>query len=379
MITNTFANISLIPSSSWRWCFYINLPIGGFTTITLLAFFNPETQSRQQKLTFKETIQRLDPLGALFLIPSIVCLVLALQWGGTTYPWSAPRIAGLLAAFAILFVGFILVEALTPKTAMAPARILLNRSIAGSMFFGFLIYGGTMAVTYYLAIWFQAVKGDSAMKAGIKTLPTILAMVIISGPVAKFTERTGYYVPSMLLSPVLVATGAGLLSTMTRFSNRSYWIGYQVIFGLGLGSGFQQANLVSQAVLPKSDLPIGMALAIFAQQLAGSVFLAVGQNLFSRNLIKRLSGVAGLNAERIVNTGATDIHNVVPPDDLDTVLDSYNYAITRVFILGAILGAAMVVGALAVEWKSIKPKKNDKKELQDVKPGEKEGNPEFSS
>jgi len=295
---------------------------------------------KHEKLSAKAQIKNLDPLGIFFFVPSIVCLILALQWGGTTSPWSAPKIIGLLVAFAILFGFFIAVEALMPETAMAPGRVVLNRSVAGAMAFMFLISGCLMSIIYYLTIWFQAAKGDTAIHSGVSTIPMVLAMVIMAIPIAIFTQKIGYYVPALLLAPVFCATGAGLLSTLTPSSNHSHWFGYQVLFGFGLGCGFQTSTLVPQTVLKRADVPLGMAMVFFMQQLGGSIFLSVSQNIFTSKLVNRLSGVAGLDAEVIVNTGATDLRRVVPASQLSTVVDA--------------LSVCMILGALAVEWRSIK-------------------------
>ena len=301
-----------------------------------------------------QQIQRLDPVGIFFFVPSIICLILALQWGGTTYAWSDPKMIALLVTFAALLVVFIIVETFMPETAMAPPRVVLNRSVAGSMIFTFLNYGSVMAIAYYMAIWFQVAKGETATHAGINTIPMVIAMVVASIPSAKVTQKIGYYIPAMILCSVLSAIGAGLLSTMTRYSDHSYWIGYQVLFGLGLGCGGQQASLATQKVLPKGDVPLGLALGFLMQQLGGAVFLSVCQNVFTTKLIDRLSGVAGLDSQQIIDTGATDIRNVVPAAKIDAVVDAYNYGITRVFLVAAILSACTIVGVAMMEWKSIK-------------------------
>ncbi|KAH7138527.1 putative aflatoxin efflux pump [Dendryphion nanum] len=349
---------ALTDNVTWRWCFYINLPIGGVTMIAILMFLNIPSPKRE-RVTILGQIKRLDPIGLLVFVPCIVCLILALSWGGTTYAWSEPKIIGLLVTFAVLLVVFIIFEAMTPETAMMPARVVLNRSVAGSMLFTFLSYGGVMAIVYYLATWFQVVKNDSATAAGVKTIPLVLAMVVFSIISAKITERIGYYIPAMLLSPILSAAGAGMLSTMTRFSDHNAWIGYQVLFGFGLGCGAQQASLAPQKVLSRSDVPIGMALMFFMQQLGGSVFLAVGQNIFSTDLIEHLAGVANLDARAVVNTGATEIRKLVPPVELDLVVDAFNHAITRVFLVAAVVSAVMIVGPAMMEWKSIKDDSKD--------------------
>ena len=215
-----------------------------------------------------------------------------------------------------------------------------------------------MVVVYYLTIWFQAAQGQSAMEAGIRTIPLVLALVVMGIVGAIFTESIGYYVPAMLLSPCLCAVGGGMLSTLTLSAASSHWIGYQVIYSIGIGCGFQTSNLAPQNVLPRADVPLGMALMFFMQQLGGSVFLAVGQNIFSRQLVDSISGMAGLNTEAIVNAGATAYRSMVPLGDLNTVINAYSYALTRVFILTAALSACMILGAGIVEWKSIKGKKS---------------------
>ncbi|KAI1616419.1 putative aflatoxin efflux pump [Exophiala viscosa] len=353
LVGGTFTDDSNL---TWRWCFYINLPLGGFTIFAILLFLHIESPLHE-KLSILDQAKRLDPLGLLFFVPSMVCLILALQWGGSTYPWSAPEIIGLLVTFAVTFIAFLVVEAVTPKTAMAPTRVVLNRSVGGSLVFMLLISGSMMAVIYYLTVWFQAAQGKSAEQAGIRTIALVISFVLFGIVGAVFTEKVGYYVPPMLLAAPLTAVGAGMLSNLTPSAGANHWLGYQVLYGFGIGAGFQTSTMAPQKVLPRADVPLGMALTFFMQQLGGAVFIAVGQNIFSNQLVDSLSGIAGLDTQVIINTGATALRHIVPASELKTVIDAYSYALTRVFILAAALGAAMIIPALAVEWKSIKTKK----------------------
>ena len=347
---------------TWRWCFYLNLPIGGFTILALLFFLRIESPQREQLSLFAH-FKRLDPVGLSFFVPSMVSLILALQWGGSVYPWEAPKIIGLLTVFAVTFILFLVVEALTPETAMAPTRVVLDRSVSGSMFFMLLISGGLMASIYYLSIWFQAAQSLSAIEAGIRTIPLILSLVVFGIVAAVLTEKIGYYVPAMLLAPLFCAVGGGMLSTLAPSAGSKHWIGYQVLYGIGIGSGFQTSTLTPQNVLSRADVPLGVAMMFFVQQLGGAIFLSVGQNIFSTQLVDSLSGIADLNTKAIINTGATALRTVVPPSDLSIVIDAYSYALTRVFILTAALSACSIFGVLAVEWKSIKAKKNSTLEV----------------
>ncbi|KAK5100731.1 hypothetical protein LTR70_001368 [Exophiala xenobiotica] len=258
---------------TWRWCFYMNLPLGGCTIAVVFLFLHLESPPRD-KLTILDQFKRLDPLGLLLFVLAMVCLVLALQWDGTTYPWSAPKIIGLLVTFAGLFIAFLAVEALTPKTAMVPTRVVLNRSVGGSVLFVFLLSGGMMAIIYYLTIWFQAAQGQSAIQAGIRSIPIVLCLAFIGIVAAIFVQKVEYYVPPLLISPVLCAVGAPARSRRSRQTRT-------VIYGIGISYGFQTSNLVPQNMLAHADVPLGMALMFSMQQLGSSVFLPVGQNLFS--------------------------------------------------------------------------------------------------
>lgn len=219
-----------------------------------------------------------------------------------------------------------------------------------------------MCAVYYLAIWFQAAQGQSAKEAGIRSIPMVASLILCGIVAAVITQKIGYYVPALLVAPVLASIGSGLLSTLTPHSSSAAWIGFQIVYGLGVGAGAQSASMAAQTVLPREDVPLGTAMNFFVQQLGGAVFVPVGQNLFSTALVKRLSGISGLDTAVILNTGATDLRKVVPAHELATVVDAFSWACTRVFILGAALSACMMIGALGVEWKSIKKASPDAKE-----------------
>ena len=164
----------------------------------------------------------------------------------------------------------------------------------------------------------------------------------------------GYYAPFMLLSAVLMAVGAGLLTTLQPGSGPGAWVAYQIVFGVGLGLGMQQPNLAAQTVLAPADVAVGASLMFFAQALGGAVFVSVAQTVFANRLVAGLSGVAELGAIDVVSAGATEIRNLVPAEDLGVVLRAYNAALTDAFTVA--LGAACfsAVGAFAVEWRSVK-------------------------
>ena len=123
---------------SWRWCFYINLPIGALTFVGIALLFKaPEMKERPG--TFKSRILQLDPLGTAVFMPSIICLLLALQWGGTAYPWGSARIIALLVVFAVLIIVFASVQVISGENATTPSRIISQRSMAFGCWYTFSV------------------------------------------------------------------------------------------------------------------------------------------------------------------------------------------------------------------------------------------------
>jgi EmrB/QacA subfamily drug resistance transporter len=338
--------------ATWRWCFYINLPLGGFTIAALILFLHLD--EKKSTLTFKEKLRKLDPFGTSLFLPSVTCLLLALQWGGSKYAWSSWRVVLLLVVFAVLFFIFVFVQYLTRNTtATIPTRIFLQRSVfCGGMFQ--LLVGSTMlTVILYLPLWFQAIKGSSAVKSGIQTLPMVLGLVSGSIICGGIVQRIGYYTPFMYFGPVLMSIGTGLLTTWTTSTNHSMWIGYQVILGIGIGSCMQQSNLAVQTVLKPIDVPTGSAIMFFFQTLGGAVFVAVGQNVFFNKFLADLEKIPGINAGAIVQLGATALKDAVPKEVLPQVLEAYNNSITKgPFFVALIVACLCIIPALGMEWRS---------------------------
>ncbi|KAF6802503.1 MFS aflatoxin efflux [Colletotrichum sojae] len=343
---------------TWRWCFYMNLPIGGAAFIFLFFMLKAPKQQPREPATLLQHILRLDPLGTFFFLPSIVSLLLALEWGGASYPWSDGRIVALLVVFAVAFCAFAAVQVFMPKTATVPARIITQRTmLAGALFMLFLA-GSMMLAVYYLPLWFQAVQGADPVDSGIYTIPLVLSIVVSSVISGGMTQKIGYYVPSMILCPCIMSVGLGLMSTFRPGTSSAHWIGYQFLTGFGLGFGMQTVGLAVQAVLPKEDVSTGVSISFFSQQLGAAIFVSAGQSILSNLLVSELSGISGLPAQAIVDSGATKLRDHASGEVLDLVVRAYNHACTRIFLAGMGLSLATLVCALFMEWKNIKKGKH---------------------
>ncbi|KAF2185102.1 MFS general substrate transporter, partial [Zopfia rhizophila CBS 207.26] len=342
---------------TWRWCFYINLPFGAVTAGFIIPFFQVPRRGKKSEATWKEQIQKFDIPGTSLFLPCIVCLLLALQWGGSKYEWSNGRIIALLVIFGLLAIGFVGIQYWKQEDATVPPRVFLNRNVWGSAWFGSMLGASFFVLVYYLPIWFQAIKSVSATKSGIMNLPAILGLVVISMLCGGIVTLLGYYTPFMLLSSILMAIGAGLLSTFETDTNSPKWIGYQFIFGAGVGFGMQQTLIAVQTALPAEDVPIGTAIMMFAQTLGGALFISVGQNVFTNQLIKNLASVVpDLNPGLVLTVGATELKNAIPEQFLSGVLTAYNRTLTQTFYVSVAAGSFSIIGALFVEWKNMKGK-----------------------
>ena len=311
-------------------------------------------------LTIWQQIVQLDPIGTALFMPGVVCLLLALEWGGSIYPWSNGRIIALLVLFVLLIAGFIAVQIWRQDKGTVPPRIVMNRSIAAGMWSQFAVGASMMTMVYYIPIWFQAIKDVSAVKSGIDSLPLILGLVASSISAGICVSRIGYYAPFMIASSVIMSIGAGLITTFTPTTGHSKWIGYQALYGLGLGLGMQQASLAAQAVLQRRDVPTGVSLIMFCQQLGGAVFVSVGENVFTNKLVEGLGSIAGFNPASVVSVGATELRQYVPAASLPQVITAYNGALVNTYQVALAMACLSIIGSGTIEWKNIKPKKGAK-------------------
>lgn len=190
-------------------------------------------------------------------------------------------------------------------------------------------------------------------------LSSVFGIIVPGG----LTTRFGYNAPFFIASSIIMSIGAGLISTFTVGISQARWNGSLFIYGLGGGLGFQQGGVAAQAVLPLSKVSIGTAIVLFLQILGGPLFVAVAQNIFARELIGNLEAlnIPDFSSSDVINGGATSIRAMVSESSLANVLVAYNDALVKVFQLSLVLGCLSMIGALGIEWKSVKAKKADER------------------
>ncbi|KAJ5698359.1 MFS transporter [Penicillium macrosclerotiorum] len=349
---------------TWRWCFFINLPLGGLTCL-LILFLVPGNESTLKKAPWREQFKEFDLPGTLTLIPAVICMILALQWGGSKYAWSDVHVVSLFVVFGLLFAVFIAIQIFQKDRATIPLRMMKNRNICGAAWYALCISPPMFLIAYYLPIWFQAIKGVTATQSGIDTLPSLLGLVVFAIIAGGLSSTTGYYTPLVLLSSVMTAISVGLLTTLQVDSGTPHWFGYQVLLAAGLGFGIQNVMLVAQVAVPESDMAMVTSILSFVQTLAGSLFLSIGESVFANRLISNLKArLPDVNGAEVVASGATGIRNHFTPKQLPIVLQAYNKAIVQTFYVGVVMASLSIFGPIFMEWLSIK-KTADEREKRD--------------
>ncbi|KAL2865009.1 MDR family MFS transporter [Aspergillus lucknowensis] len=346
-------------SVSWRWCFYINLPIGGVSMAIIIFVLQLPEHKDSKGLSILERIKQLDFIGASLLIPCIICLLLALQWGGNKYAWSNSRIIGLFVGFGLLLILTVISQWKLGDRATLPPRIMKQRSVITSTSYALLFGGSFFVLMYYLPIFFQSVRGASAMKSGIQLLPLMLATVVSSVLVGIFITLAGYYTPFLIISTALAAIGSGLVTLYSIDISDAKYIGYQILLGSGIGAGFQVPITAVQTTLASEDLPQGMAAVMFFQTLGGALFIAVAQSLFQNGLISGIRQYApSVAPESIVQAGATEMRHILSDlgqlDQLRNVILAYLKGLKDTYRLSLALFCVAFALSCLFEWKSVK-------------------------
>lgn len=268
----------IVDTTTWRWVFLINLPVG----LVALAII-----SSVLRLTTVRRKARLDIIGAVLLVAGVGLLLLSLVWGGATYAWQSPVIIGLIASGAFVTATFLWWETRVPEPLL-PLRLFRNGiySVASVLgfFIGFALFGGVV----FLPLFLQVVNGVSATDSGLLVLPLTAGIVVGSVGAGRLTTSTGRYRKYPIIGSALAAIGMYFLSGMTAETARLLSSCYMVVLGLGVGMVLQVTLLAVQNAVTHSDLGIATSSAQFFRTLGGSFGVAIFGAIMNARLLEEL-------------------------------------------------------------------------------------------
>ncbi|OJJ50764.1 hypothetical protein ASPZODRAFT_56036 [Penicilliopsis zonata CBS 506.65] len=344
---------------SWRWCFYINLPIGAVVAAIIIFTRIPDQADKPPPLSVVRVLhKKLDLLGFALFAPAAIQLLLALQYGGNQYAWNSSTVIGLFCGAGATFILFCVWEYRQGDMAMIPFSMLRKRPVWSSCLTMFCIFAMVLCAAYYVPVYFQAIKNTSPMMSGVYMLPSILAQMLFAVMSGVLTGKLGYYLPWTLFCGVASSIGNGLVSTWSPHTSTARWVGYQILLGAGRGAGMQTPFIAVQNTLPREQISIAMAILMFTQTFSGAIFLTFADVIFDNSLKTLIPQYApSANSEAIIAAGATAFREVVSEDALEGVLVAYAKSIDRVFYMAAAVGAASFFTAWGMGWKDIRKKK----------------------
>ncbi|OQE43452.1 hypothetical protein PENCOP_c003G08167 [Penicillium coprophilum] len=339
--------------------FYINLPVGALVAIFLSFIKIPDQVAKPSiRLALDTILHKLDLIGFVLFSPAALQLLLALEYGKNNNSWGSATVIGLFSGAAATFIVFLLWEHRQGDRAMIPLRMVAKTQVWSSCIVIMAIFAIVLCSSYYLPIYFQAIKNDSPTMSGVSTLPGILSQLLVAVASGVLIGKMGYYLPWTIFGGVSTSIGSGLLSTLNPGTHIGKWVGYQILSGAGRGAAFQTPLIAVQNTLPQAQVSIAMSILMFTQTLSGAIFLTAASTVFDSGLNSLVPKHApGVDPQTIILAGATGIQNAVSSGDLSGVLVAYSKSVGYVFIMSAALGVLIVVFSFGMGWKDIRKAK----------------------
>ncbi|KJR87217.1 uncharacterized protein SPSK_01584 [Sporothrix schenckii 1099-18] len=344
---------ALTQHATWRWCFYLNLPISGagFVLLVLvLRLHNPKTPLRAG-------LAAVDWLGSAAVCAGTLLVLLGLTFGGVLYPWASPAVVVLIVVGALVLVAFGVIEARVARYPIIPLRLFRARVAVASFvccFFHGVVF---VAGSYYLPLYFQAVLGAPPLLSGVYVLPYSIGLSVASAATGIAIKKTGVYRPFIIGGFVLLALGFGLLADL---GDRAHWakiVLYELVAALGVGPNFQAPLLSLHTTVDRRDIASATATFGFVRQMATAISIVLGGVVFQNRMQQQHAALvatlgpdaaallSGRNAAASVDAVATLLTD---PAARQTARTAYWVALRTMFALYAALAGVGLLGSLFI-------------------------------
>ena len=306
---------------SWRWCFYINVPVA-VAMVVLAAWTIPSVRATARP--------RIDYSGLALVAAASTGLILALEWGGDEYPWASPQVIGLFAGSGIAAIAFVLVERRAGEPIL-PMELFANPVFVVSVTLGFVVGFAMLGAMTFLPTYLQYVDGISATASGLRTLPLVLGLLTMSVLSGSVVGHTGHYKVFPIVGTAAMVAGLYLMSTLGPDSGVVRESVSMAVFGLGVGSSMQVLVIAVQNTVSYSQLGAATSGVTFFRTLGGAFGTAVFGTLFSDRLSTLLpAALARARLDPAEVTGPQELHRL-PAERIRPVVDAYAEAIQHVF------------------------------------------------
>jgi EmrB/QacA subfamily drug resistance transporter len=279
MIAGPLVGGYITDTLSWRWIFYINMPVGGAALIYIIATLHLPAHRVQHKI---------DYLGAAVLAVGATAIVLVTTWGGNQYAWGSPQIMTLIAIAVIAVAVFIRVEAVASEPIL-PLHVFKNRNFSLASSMSFLLGLAMFGAMTFLPLYQQTVQHASPTVSGLMLIPMMLGATTTSLIAGQFTVRTGRYKALPIVGGAIMTVGMLLLTNLGPNTSRLTSMLYFVIFGIGMGFLMQITTLIVQNSVTPRDMGVASSSRAFFQQIGGSIGVSIFGAIFFQSLRSTLS------------------------------------------------------------------------------------------
>ena len=322
---------------SWRWAFYINLPLG-LVVIALASATLPRRKSESRPV--------IDYLGIVFVSIGAAGLTLALSWGGTEYPWGSPTIIGMFVGSVIALVLFVWAEARAAEPIL-PLHLFRSSVFSVSVILAFIVGFAMLGAMTFLPTYLQYVQGVSATDSGVRTLPLVLGLLVTSIMSGVLVSRTGRYKIFPVVGTLIMAVGLYLLSRMDAGTSVLIMSVDMLMLGAGIGLCMQVLTIIVQNTADFRDLGVATSGVTFFRTLGSSFGAAIFGTVYANALGTRLPAALAAAPEVNPATVATPkLLHAHPAEQIAPIVNAYADSLHIVFLAAVPVALAAFVLAL---------------------------------
>ncbi|KAJ5572997.1 Efflux pump dotC [Penicillium hetheringtonii] len=327
---------------TWRWCFWLNLPIGGVSLVILFFFLHIESP----KTDFLLGLRNIDWAGTFLIIGGTLMFLFGLEFGGVNYPWDSATVICLIVFGVFVWGLAMLSEWKLAKYPVIPPRLFkewYNILILLVCFCHGFVF---IASTYYLPLYFQTVLLASPILSGVYVLPMVLSLSVVSAVTGIVMKKTGRYREAIVSGLFFMTLGYGLFIDLKAYASWPRIIIYQLIAGIGIGPNFQAPLVAFQANIRPSDMATATATFGFVRQLSTSMSVVLGtviyQNIMGQQADKLLAAIGPERTAAISGSFAGTSKSLIQSlDDAQrkVVLGAFTLALNRMWIFYTAIAA----------------------------------------
>ncbi|KAK6201086.1 multidrug-resistance transporte [Scheffersomyces amazonensis] len=355
---------------TWRWSFYINLPIGGISLLLFFIAFNPPPVAG----SFREKIVKLDFIGTAIIITGLTLLLLALTFGSSyEYKWNSAIVVSFFVVGGCLCIAFFIWTYKFSKCPLILPEVLNIPQVNASALVSFFMFAYFISTTLYLSIYFQLVRGKSALDTGINLFPLIISLVVTSVLSGRLIKKTLSVKPFVIIGGIFSPIGVALLTLYGIDTSTGKSIGLQILLGIAIRIQFQSSVLSAQLSAPNVEggTILTLTYIVFSRCLGGSIGANLSNvvyntsfvNLFREHLSKQSNKIIlnelG-NTSPYVLLHASDLLKELSPDSQIFVKGLYNHAIKNVYYMNIIFaGMTLITGIFTTNRRIPDPSKGE--------------------